>query len=347
MQTAVNLVRPQAENRAIRIQVQGPVEPVICNVDPVRIQQVVLNLLSNAVKFTPEGGQVSASLKLRRDLTRQPDASEEVAIEIVDTGIGISPEFLPYVFDRFSQANGGINRRYGGLGLGLAITRALVHMHGGTLSAESDGVDRGSRFTVALPASVLVNVTAPDSIHFEEGCSQSVRPLGSEEIESALNSLMNQQPDPSRPDKTAARIGHSGALPHTPEGLGLRILIVEDSVDTLNMLTTWLESLGSDVRTAPSAVEALTVAADYRPNLVISDIGMPDVDGYEFIKGLRKVPGLEEVAAIALTGYAREEDREMALAAGYDEHIAKPAQMGQLLAIVKGLTGKSTSIEPE
>src|SRR5262249_49567081 len=150
--TAVNVIRPQAENRAVGIELHGPGQQVICNVDPVRMHQVVLNLLSNAVKFTPEGGLVSLSLKRPGD-----SGDSEVAIEVVDTGIGITSEFLPYVFDRFSQANGGINRRYGGLGLGLAITRVLVQMHGGTLTVESDGIDRGSRFTVLLPATLIVS----------------------------------------------------------------------------------------------------------------------------------------------------------------------------------------------
>src|SRR5262249_25649934 len=162
MQTAVNVIRPQAENRAVHIAVVGPEVPVVCNVDPVRIQQVVLNLLSNAVKFTPEGGLVTVSLKRLADQSGEV-ADSEVAIEVADTGIGISPEFLPFVFDRFSQANGGINRRYGGLGLGLAITRALVQMHGGTLSVQSDGIDRGSRFTVVLPASLLAHRATTDS----------------------------------------------------------------------------------------------------------------------------------------------------------------------------------------
>jgi CheY-like chemotaxis protein len=307
----------------------------------------VLNLLSNAVKFTPDGGQVNASLKLRRDPTGEPAASEEVAIEVVDTGIGISPDFLPYVFDRFSQANGGINRRYGGLGLGLAITRALVQMHGGTLSAESDGIDRGSCFTVSLPASVLVNTTAPDLRHSEASSVHTVRPLGSEGIGSTLASLMNQEPDAIPADKSTALTGGAAALSNKLEGLGLRFLIVEDSVDTLNMLMTWLQSLGADVLTASNAVEALTLAGEYKPNLIISDIGMPDVDGYEFIREVRKTPGLEKVPAIALTGYAREEDREMALAAGYDAHIAKPAQMGHLLALVKKLTEDPTPTSSE
>jgi signal transduction histidine kinase/CheY-like chemotaxis protein len=341
MRTAVNLVRPQAENRAIRIHVQGPEEPVVCNVDPLRIQQVMLNLLSNAVKFTPDGGQVSASLELRRDLASQPSSPEEVAIRIVDTGIGISPDFLPYVFERFSQANGGMNRRYGGLGLGLAITRALVQLHGGTLYAESDGIDRGSCFTVSLPASVLVNMTATDPKHPQASSQHPLcPPRGPEGLGSALSSLMIQPPEAPRSGQSAARIASSAVLAHKPDALRLRFLIVEDSVDTLNMLTTWLRSLGSDVRAASNAAQALALAADYKPSLVISDIGMPDVDGYEFIRQLRKTPGLENVPAIALTGYAREEDREMALAAGYDAHLAKPAQMGHLLSLVKKLAGK-------
>jgi len=339
MQTAANVVRPQAENRVISIEVEGAGEPVMCNVDPVRIQQVLLNLLSNAVKFTPEGGRVSVSLKLRGDLTDQGEPAE-VEISVTDTGIGISPEFLPYVFDRFTQANGGINRRYGGLGLGLAITRALVQMHGGTLEAHSDGIDRGSRFTVLLPASVLAIQTAPDSKHEgEAGQDRFERLLDSEERQ--VPSMLKQQPNTPRADIGATRVGGNDirAAADKTETLELRLLIVEDSADTLNMLTTWLSGYGCEVRTAPSVADALRMAAYYLPNLVISDIGMPDVDGYELIKELRRTPGLEGVPAIAFTGYAREEDREMALAAGYDAHMAKPAQMSDLLALVKRLTG--------
>ena len=341
IEAAVNVIRPQAENRTVAIEVMHPGQPVVCNIDPVRIHQVVLNLISNAVKFTPEGGHVSVGLRQVPGNHERSDS--EVVIEVTDTGIGIPPEFLPFVFDRFSQANGGINRQYGGLGLGLAITRALVEMHGGTLAVESDGIDRGSRFTVSLPATLVASHCTADSKPASDAdrgqVSQPVQPAGTA-VDTAISSA---QPGARVPEPGLAR-QESHAPPARepePEQLNLRLLIVEDSTDTLNMLMTWLQSYGCEVRTASSAADALALAAKFNPGVVISDIGMPNIDGYQFVRRLRATPGLENVRAIALTGYAREEDREMALAAGYDAHIAKPPQMEQLLDLVKKLAGYS------
>jgi signal transduction histidine kinase/CheY-like chemotaxis protein len=334
IEAAVNVIRPQAENRTVGIEVSRPAKPLVCNVDPVRIQQVVLNLLSNAVKFTPEGGHVSVALC--PDSGNDDPADSEVVIEVADTGIGISPEFLPFVFDRFSQANGGINRQYGGLGLGLAITRALVEMHGGTLAVESDGIDRGSRFTVSLPATLLVAHSTPDS----EPVAEANRGHHSQLIPEAASVDTTIQSPQRAPSAERVPVQRESPAPgELQEQLALRLMIVEDSADTLNMLTTWLHTYGCEVRAASSAAEALALAAHFAPSVVISDIGMPNVDGYQFLRQLRATPGLENVRAVALTGYAREEDREMALAAGYDAHIAKPPRMEQLLALVKGLAG--------
>src|SRR5262249_40650920 len=304
MQTAVNVIRPQAENRAVHIAVVGPEVPVVCNVDPVRIQQVVLNLLSNAVKFTPEGGLVTVSLKRLADQSGEV-ADSEVAIEVVDTGIGITSEFLPYVFDRFSQANGGINRRYGGLGLGLAITRVLVQMHGGTLTVESDGIDRGSRFTVLLPATLIVSQESTPAS--DADVEQAPGQPGSEGTSLVQTSFMTSSSAASIPASVIERIDNAATRMPEPAFRGLRLLVVEDSVDTLNMLTMWLKSHGCEVRAVSSAADAMALATEYLPALVISDIGMPDVDGYELIRRLRATPGLELVPAIALTGYARDE----------------------------------------
>ena len=295
VRSTVSQFQTEAETREVSLDLSLPDESVLINVDPVRIRQVVSNLLDNAVKFTPPGGSVSVSLACVK--SESGGNSSDSLIEVVDTGIGIEPEFLPLVFERFAQAHGGINRRYGGLGLGLAITRALVEMHGGVVTAESAGRDCGSRFTVRLPATtntVIRDVAAP----------------------------------------------YEDITDGEPERLNLSIMVIEDSRDTLNMLKLWLDAYGCKTLMAANAIEGLRLAAEWKPDLIISDIGMPDVDGYEFIRKLRSMPGLERVPAIALTGYAREEDRELALAAGYNAHVAKPADIYHLFTLIKKLTSK-------
>jgi signal transduction histidine kinase/CheY-like chemotaxis protein len=291
VQSVVTQIQSEAEARAINIQLTLPEEPVVNNVDPVRIRQVVSNLLDNAMKFTPNGGQILISLS--RVQSESGPSFSDALIEVADTGIGIDAEFLPHVFERFAQAHGGINRRYGGLGLGLAITRAMVEMHNGRITAESDG--RGSRFTVRLPIS-----------------KADLDEYGSLEILNDSN----------------------------PEPLDLRVVVIEDSRDTLNMIKLWLDAYGCKTFLATDANEGIRVAVENRPDLIISDIGLPDVDGYEMIRKLRLIPGFEQLPAIALTGYARKEDRELALAAGYDAHIPKPTDIGQLLNLMKTLTKK-------
>lgn len=293
VRTAVAQMLPQAEARGIAVETSLPDQPIVSAVDPMRVQQIVSNLLGNAVKFTPEGGR--ASVLLRRE-GGGPGIPASVVIEVIDTGIGIDSEFLPFIFERFTQAHEGIDRRFGGLGLGLAITRAIVELHGGKVTAQSEGPGRGSRFTVRLP---ITSGRAPDE---GEAFSDSV--ADEREI----------------------------------QDLGLRVLIIEDSVDTLNMLKLWLSTFGCEVLIAAEAMEGVRLATEQPPDLIISDIGMPDVDGYELMRVLRKTPGVEQVPAIALTGYAREEDRELALAAGYNAHISKPANMGRLLYLIKKLT---------
>jgi signal transduction histidine kinase len=291
IQAAFDESLSSAEELRIRMELSLPADPIVSDVDPVRIQQVMSNLLGNALKFTPAEGRVRVTLK--SDQSLPPCA----IIEVEDSGIGIDGDFLPHIFKRFTQANGGINRRYDGLGLGLAITRAIVETHGGRVTAESGGAGCGSRFTVRLP---ITN-------------SQSAS-------------------DTSGPSK----ISVDGA----PENLGLRVLVIEDSRDTVDLLKLWLNLFGCEALMATDALEGIRLAAETKPDLVISDIGMPDIDGYELIRRLRATPGLENVPAIALTGYAREEDRELALAAGYNAHLAKPAEIGYLFYLMKKLTGK-------
>jgi signal transduction histidine kinase/ActR/RegA family two-component response regulator len=295
IQSVIAQVRSEAEARAIRFELSLPDEPVVNNVDPVRIRQVVSNLLDNAVKFTPDGGCISVSLSCARN--KSAINSSDTIIEVIDTGIGIEPDFLPHIFERFAQGQGGINRRYGGLGLGLAITRAMVEMHGGQVTAESAWPDCGSRFTVRLPL---------------------------------MTSKIARDAD-----------GSIDVINDEPENLNLRIIVIEDSRDTLNMLKLWLDLYGCKTFIAANAIEGIKLAAESSPDLIISDIGMPDVDGYEMIRKLRRTQGLEQVPAIALTGYGREEDRELALAAGYNAHIAKPADIGHLLMLIKRVTKNS------
>ena len=293
VKTAVAQMLPQAESREITVEISLPDETIISSVDPMRVQQIISNLLGNAVKFTAEGGR--ASVVLKRD-GRGPGVSASVVIEVIDTGMGIRPEFLPFIFERFTQAHEGIDRRFGGLGLGLAITRAIVELHGGKVMANSDGPGLGSRFTVKLP------ITTSRSTDEEEDYSEPV--ADEREI----------------------------------HDLGLRVLVIEDSLDTLNMLKLWLSTVGCEVLIAAEAMEGVRLATEQPPDLIISDIGMPEVDGYELMRTLRKTPGVEQVPAIALTGYAREEDRELAIAAGYNAHISKPANMARLLYLIKKLT---------
>jgi signal transduction histidine kinase/ActR/RegA family two-component response regulator len=296
VKAAVAQMLPQASARGIAIDRLLPAEPMMCSVDPTRIQQVISNLLGNAVKFTPDGGRVTVVLSHEDN---QPDLHNNAVIDVTDTGIGIDPEFLPLIFERFTQAKDGADRRFGGLGLGLAITRTIVELHGGRIVAHSNGRGCGSKFTVRLP--------------INDGRTRTEEP-GS---------------------------GGAVAVEREVQDLGLRVLVIEDSLDTLNMLKLWLGTYGCEVLIASDATEGVRLATEHLPNLIISDIGMPDVDGYEFMRTLRNTAGMKEVPAIALTGYAREEDRELALAAGYDAHISKPANMSRLLSLIMKLTRKS------
>lgn len=296
VKTAVAQILPQAEVRNIAIDRLLPAHPMMCSVDPTRIQQIISNLLGNAIKFTPEGGRVTVVLT-QDDSGR--DMQKTAIIEVIDTGIGIDPEFLPHIFERFTQANDGTDRRFGGLGLGLAITRAIVELHGGRIAAQSTGRGRGSKFIVSLP--------------LREGRASVI--------------------EPERPE-TVAVVGEV-------RDLGLRVLVIEDSIDTSNMLKLWLGTYGCEVFIASDAPEGVRLATEQRPTLIISDIGMPDVDGYQLMRTLRKTPGVKDVPAIALTGYARDEDRDLALEAGYNAHISKPANMGRLLSLIMTLTRKN------
>ena len=281
VESAVETVRAGADARAVELAVGLPDCPLVVQGAPVRLQQIVWNLLSNAVKFTPRDGRVRVRAWRERG---------EARVEVSDTGIGIAPEFLPHVFDRFRQADGSTTRQYGGLGLGLAIVRALAELHGGWVRAESEGLGRGARFTLGLPCAVAA------------GEHEEVR----DEVEAGASSLP--------------------------------VLVVDDSAETVELLQMLFTRRGYDVIGAGSASEAVERAREKAPGLIISDISMPDVDGYTLLAELRRMPGLEGVPAIALTGHAMDEDRARALAAGFAVHIPKPVDPDELLRVVRRLT---------
>jgi PAS domain S-box-containing protein len=288
---AIDAVRPSAENKSIRIQtlIDSRIGPV--RGDPTRLQQVIWNLLSNAVKFTPKDGCVKVILE-------RVDSHVEVTVE--DSGIGIDPDFLPFVFDRFRQADPGISRRYGGLGIGLSIVKSLAELHGGSVRAKSPGKDQGSTFSVALPL-----------FH--------VRPE-----EDRLSRV-----SPSDPLQTIE-------LPRLDD---TRVLLVDDDADGCELVSAILVARGAHVRCVTSGPEALEIMEKDHFDVVLSDIGMPDMDGYEFMRALRKAEEARSklTPAIAVTAYAGAPDRQRALLSGYQMHIAKPIEAAELIAAIASL----------
>jgi PAS domain S-box-containing protein len=296
VEAALDALRPTADVKGIRLQTRFSPSGCLVKGDPNRLRQVIWNLLSNAIKFTQRGGSV------RIDLTCVESTAR---LTVRDTGEGISAEFLPYVFDRFRQAEGSISRKQGGLGLGLAVVRHLVELHGGTISAESDGLGKGSVFTVDLP-------------------------------------LAQERRDPARAEERRREVERRRSRRGAVRLDGLHVLLVEDDDDSRKLLGTMLKRYGAKVTSTKSAKEALRVFDGDLPDVLISDIGMPDEDGYELIRKLRSAPpdkgGL--IPAIALTGYASRKDRERALSAGYQQHIAKPIEQGDVIAAIAALVGR-------
>jgi len=293
---ARDALSPAADAREIGIRLSlGPdAGPVLG--DAVRLQQVVWNLLSNAIRFTPGGGQVEVSLER---------VHSHVEIRVSDTGIGIAPEFLPHVFERFRQADGSTKRARGGLGLGLSIARDLVALHGGTIEAASPGTGRGATFTVKLP----------------------------------LMSVLMEPVRDSRRDPAARR----GAGFDCPPALdGLRVLVVDDEPDAVEIITAVLTACRAEVSAAASAAEALEVLRAWRPDVLVSDIGMPEVDGYELIRRVRAIESeAGRIPAAALTAYVRDGDRRSALEAGFQVHLPKPVEPAELVRVVAGLAGQN------
>jgi PAS domain S-box-containing protein len=295
IEAAVEAVRPAAEAKGVRLQKVLDTGVVTVSGDPVRLQQIVWNLLSNAIKFTPRGGRVQVRLER---------VNSHIEVAVSDTGDGIPPEFLPHVFDRFRQADQKTTRQHGGMGLGLAIVRHLVELHGGTVRAESAGEGQGATFTVLLPV-------APVYHHAEE---EGVR------VHPAARSTLPNFETFDRLD-------------------GLRVLVVDDEPDTREMLKAGLGQCGAEVLLASSAAEALAEIEKSPPDLIISDIGMPGEDGYELLKRVRALAPERggRVPAIALTAYARVEDRMNALRVGYQMHVPKPVELAELAAVAASL----------
>jgi PAS domain S-box-containing protein len=294
---AVDAARPAAEAKNIRLQILLDPQTGTISGDPDRLQQVVWNLLSNAVKFTPKGGRVQARLER---------INSHVEIVISDTGIGIEPEFLPHVFDRFRQSDGSMTRREGGLGLGLAIVRQLVELHGGTVLVESEGSGQGSTFTVHLP-------------------------------------LLPVRREPAREVPRVHPKAETGALLDCPPELSdLRVLLVDDEADSRDLLNLVLSSCGAQVTVTSSASEAFEAVKREKFDVIVSDIGMPGEDGFSLIRKIRELSNEEggDTPAIALTAYARAEDRVNALRSGFQMHVAKPVESVELVAIVANLAGR-------
>jgi signal transduction histidine kinase/ActR/RegA family two-component response regulator len=287
-------VAADAKEVALELDLDPTIGPVVG--DAARLQQVAWNLLTNAVKFTPRGGRVKVTSRR---------VGPHVELRFCDTGRGVSPEFLPYMFDRFRQADGSSTRAQGGLGLGLAIVKHLVELHGGTIEARSDGEGCGSEFIVRLPA--------PDR--------------------DALVAQRSAEA-PSHP---------SLGFDCPPEVVGLRVLIVEDEPDTRDLLVMLLELCHAQVRSASSAAEARELIARDAPDVIISDIGMPGGDGYALIRDVRAMSRDRggRVPAVALTAYARAEDRARALRAGFDEHLPKPVEPRDLVRVIASLARSS------
>lgn len=282
---ALEIVRPAALAKNISLSFEAQPTVATVRADPERLHQVLTNILSNAVKFTPNMGHVKVTVD-------RSDASWLVTVE--DDGQGIDPSFLPNIFERFRQADPGRTRKYGGLGLGLAIARQLVELHGGRIRAESDGVDQGSRFILSFPA-----------------------------VDSTRSGDRN-------PRILDARVPRSL--------VGLRITLVEDDASSREVLARLLRSEGAKVATHPTGFEALEALRKECPDVLVSDIGMPDMDGYQLISLIRAIGGpCHSVPAIALTAFARSEDRDLALGAGFSAHLCKPVRLDEMLRTISDL----------
>ncbi len=298
IEAATDSVRPAYEAKEISFLVMGDQGPCLVRGDANRLQQIFWNLFNNAVKFTPASGKVTVNIK-------QHESTVEVSV--TDTGIGIDSKFLPYIFERFRQADGSTTRSHGGLGLGLAIVRHLVELHTGQIKVESGGEGCGSKFTVNLPLAA-----APFNVARETEPAEESKPKGTD---------------------------YSRALD------GLRILVVDDEADSRDLLKAILTRCGGQVRCSECAADAIEAVKDWQPDVLVSDIGMPVDDGYSLIKSVRQLAskGAKQIPAVALTAYATVEDRAKALAAGFQIHLAKPVEPHSLVKSIAAAGGRNLS----
>jgi len=281
---AVETVSSDAATKKIELKVDSEEEVVFVNADPLRLEQMIWNLLNNAVKFTPAGGAVSIRV-------RAPEG--RVVLTVEDNGPGIEPEFLPHVFEMFRQADASSSRPHGGMGIGLALVRQLIELHGGTVSVTSKP-DQGAKFTLELPA-------ARD---------------------------------------TEKRLSEAGGAIVPGALFEMRILVVDDSSDTVEMLVKLFEMEGAEVMAASSALEALEIARARDFDVILSDISMPRMDGFEFVRRLREIEKQQKVPVIALTGFGRAEDRDRARAEGFFSHVTKPIDVNSLVETLSKLPTK-------
>jgi PAS domain S-box-containing protein len=306
LEAALDTVRPAAQAKGVRLRADFSATPEEVIGDSARLQQIVWNLLSNAVKFTPEGG--------RAELRMESDA-DHIRIKVSDTGKGIEPEFLPFVFDPFRQADSSSTRRYGGLGLGLSLVKHLVELHGGTITAASAGPGRGATFAVTLPRRQL---------EFNEAPTPAVGPR-------------------------KARMEDSTMMDRGLSLEGVSLLVVDDQEDARQVLIEALSQYGARVTAVSSGTEALAFLSNLpgskRPDAMILDIAMPEEDGYTVLKKVRALEAAQgaaadQIPAIALTAYGRSEDRLRALQAGFQMHVAKPVEPAELAVVIASLTTK-------
>jgi CheY-like chemotaxis protein/two-component sensor histidine kinase len=298
VQQALDTVQPAALARDIDLRTSLSHDAVLVG-DSDRLRQVVWNLLSNAVKFTPKHGWVQV---------RGEKKESQIHLTVSDSGMGVEPEFLPHLFERFTQADSSTTRRHGGLGLGLAIVRHIVELHGGTVSAASEGKDKGATFRVTLPIRAVAEPLDGD---------EKLRRTD-EEAEKAVEPLALQ---------------------------GIRVLVVDDEPDARTLVEAVLRQYGAVVRAAGSAQEAFQEVRRWRPNVLVADIGMPVEDGYSLLRRVRALSASEggSVPAAALTAYAQDEDRQRAFAAGFQEHVAKPVPPERLANVVARLASRDVN----
>ena len=305
VESALDVVRPTAEAKGVdlRLDIANDTSGIVG--DPDRLQQVFWNILINAIKFTPTRG--TATLRIER-------AENALRFVVTDTGAGIPPQHLPYIFDRFRQADSSTTRKHGGLGLGLAITRHIVELHGGSISAESPGPGLGTTITVTLPIRAVYDTR------------------------SEAEAIDDAETDSAPSAEIAAASGESG----TSAGVlkGLEILVVDDDEDSREMVKHVLERVGASVSTVDSAQAAVAFIRQHPLDLLISDIGMPDEDGFALMKRVRALPENEgaKLPAIALTAYARKEDAQQAIHVGYQRHLRKPVNVEALVGVIQSLT---------